>query len=102
MNYDNLVNLIVEEIYKKLNTSKSINVNKPVAVTMFEDDNSKFNLIKNDFEIVEFDGNIKDCDIVIISKLCVRGLSNLANGNSTSDEERFILKMLMKGKKHTF
>ncbi|MBH9750468.1 ethanolamine utilization protein, partial [Clostridioides difficile] len=32
------------------------------------------------------------------SRLCMRGLSNIALGNSTSDEERFILKMIMKGK----
>lgn len=99
MNYDNIVNLIVEEIYKKINTSESISSNKPKAVTIFEDNNSKFDLLKDEFEIVGFDKCIRDCEIVIVSKLCMRGLSNIALGNSTSEEERFILKMLMKGKK---
>lgn len=99
MNYDNLVNLIVEEIYKKLKNVESKISNKQKAVIIFEKDNSRFDLIKEDFEIVPFDKSIRDCEIVIVSRLCMRGLSNLACGNSTSDEERFILKMLMKGKK---
>ena len=99
MNYDNLVNLIVEEIYKKLNNEEKKISNKPKAVTIFKENNSRFDLLKDDFDVVNFDNSIRDCEIVIVSKLCMRGLSNLALGNSTSDEERFILKMLMKGKK---
>lgn len=99
MNYDKLVDLVIEEIYKKINNDELKVSNKPKAVTVFEQDNSKFNLLRDEFEIVEFNKSIKECEVVIVSKLCMRGLSNLALGNSTSDEERFILKMLMKGKK---
>ncbi|MCC0685250.1 TIGR02536 family ethanolamine utilization protein [Clostridioides sp. ZZV14-6345] len=99
MNYDNLVDLIMEEIYKKINSNELKISNKPKAVIVFEQDNNKFNLLKDEFEIVEFDKSIKECEIVIVSRLCMRGLSNLALGNSTSEEERFILKMIMKGKK---
>lgn len=99
MNYDKLVDLVIEEIYKKINNDELKVSNKPKAVTVFEQDNSKFNLLKDEFEIVEFNKSIKECEVVIVSKLCMRGLSNLALGNSTSDEERFIIKMLMKGKK---
>lgn len=98
MNYDNLIDLIMEEIYKKINSDELKVSNKPKAVIVFEQDISKFNVLKDELEIVEFNKNIKECEIVIVSKLCMRGLSNLALGNSTSDEERFILKMLMKGK----
>lgn len=99
MNYDNLVNLILDEIYKKINSIECEISDKPKAVTIFEKDNTRFEILKDDFDIVEFDKSIRDCDIVIVSRLCMRGLSNLAYGNSTSDEERFILKMLMSGKK---
>ncbi|MCC0782465.1 TIGR02536 family ethanolamine utilization protein [Clostridioides sp. ES-S-0108-01] len=99
MNYDNLVDLIMEEIYKKINSNELKVSNKPKAVIVFEQDNNKFNLLKDEFEIVEFDKSIKECEIVIVSRLCMRGLSNIALGNSTSEEERFILKMIMKGKK---
>lgn len=98
MNYDNLVDLITEEIYKKINSNEIKISNKPKAVIVFEQDNNKFNLLKDEFEIVEFDKSIRECEIVIVSRLCMRGLSNIALGNSTSDEERFILKMIMKGK----
>lgn len=99
MNYDNLVNLVVEEIYKKLNVSEGISFNKPKAVIIFEENSNKFDILKDEFEIVGFDKTIRDCEVVIVSKLCMRGLSNLALGNSTSEEERFILKMIMRGKK---
>lgn len=99
MNYDNLIDLITEEIYKKINNDELKVSNKPKAVIVFEQDISKFNLLKDELEIVEFDKSVKECEIVIVSKLCMRGLSNLALGNSTSEEERFILKMIMKGKK---
>lgn len=97
MNYDNVVNLIVEEIYKKLNKNEV--PNKPKAVLIWEDNKAKFDMLNNEFDIMNFDKNVKSCEILIVSKLCMRGLCNLALGNSTSDEERFILKMLMKGKK---
>lgn len=42
MNYDNLVNLIVEEIYKKLNNEEKKISNKPKAVTIFKENNSRF------------------------------------------------------------
>ncbi|MCC0727598.1 TIGR02536 family ethanolamine utilization protein [Clostridioides sp. ZZV14-6045] len=99
MNYDDLVNLIIEEVYKKINNNELKVSSKPKAVIVFEQDSSKFNLLKDEFEIVEFDRSTKECEIVIVSKLCMRGLSNIALGNSTSEEERFILKMIMKGKK---
>lgn len=98
MDYDTLVNLIVEEIYKKINSEEFKRVSKPKAVVLW-DDVSKFDLLKDEYEVLDFNKNIKDTDILIVSKLCMRGLSNLALGNSTSDEERFILKMLMKGRK---
>lgn len=99
MNYDKLVNLIVEEIYKKINTTNiSEKVNKPRAVLLYENDKSKFDILSNEFDIIDFDNSIKDCEIVIISRLCMRGLCNLALGMNVSDDERFVLKMLMKGR----
>ncbi len=101
MNYDNLVNFIVEEIYNKINLNIEKNkqlINKEKAVLLFSK-KEEFNFLEDEFDLVQYDETVKDADIVIISKLCMRGLSNLALGNSTSEEERFILKMLMKGKK---
>ncbi len=59
MNYDNLVNLIVEEIYKKLNTEEKKISNKPKAVTIFKENNSRFDLLKDDFDVVNFGSKSK-------------------------------------------
>lgn len=102
MDYNNLIEIIVEELYKKINTTNIEyieNENRKKAVILYENNKSKFDLLSDKFNIEVFDNTTKDCDVVIVSKLCMRGMCNLALGNSTSNEERFILKMLMKGKK---
>lgn len=99
MNQENLVNLVLQEIYKKIDTIEIQLEKKPTAVVLFEKDSSKYKALEDKYEIREYDKSLKDCSIVIVSVLCMRGLANLAQGNSTSEEERFILKMLMKGKK---
>lgn len=100
MDYNKLIDLIVDEIYKKINESKVSEVKKsPKCVVLWEKDESRFKPLKDKFEVLSYDDNIKEADMVIVSSLCLRGLSNLSIGNSTSNEERFILKMLMMGKK---
>lgn len=102
MDYNNLIEIIVEELYKKINTTNIgyiENKNRKKLVVLYEDDKSKFDLLSDKFNIEVFDNTTKDCDAVIVSKLCMRGICNLALGNSFLDEERFLLKMLMKGKK---
>lgn len=99
MNYENLVDLIVKEVYKKIDNEKPQASNKPLAVVLFERDKNRFKEIEDSFEVVDFSSELRNCDIVIISRLCMRGLSNLASLSNASDEERFVLKMLMKGKK---
>lgn len=99
MNYENLVDLILKEVYKKIDNEKPQASNKPVAVVLFERDKNRFKEIEDSFFVVDFSSELRDCDVVIISRLCMRGLSNLASLSNASDEERFVLKMLMKGKK---
>ncbi|MCC0649322.1 TIGR02536 family ethanolamine utilization protein [Clostridioides sp. ZZV15-6598] len=102
MDYNNLIEIIVEELYKKINTTNIgciENKNRKKLVILYENDKSKFDLLSDKFNIEMFANTTKDCDVVIVSKLCMRGICNLALGNSFSDEERFLLKMLMKGKK---
>ncbi|MCC0645177.1 MULTISPECIES: TIGR02536 family ethanolamine utilization protein [unclassified Clostridioides] len=102
MDYNNLIEIIVEELYKKINITNIgciENENRKKLVILYENDKSKFDLLSDKFNIEIFDNDTKDCDVVIVSKLCMRGICNLALGNSFSNEERFLLKMLMKGKK---
>lgn len=101
MNYDELVNLIVKEVYKRLQESTKGNEIKlkKQAVVLWGNNEECLKLSDSEYEFVLYNESVKDCDIVIVSKLCLRGLSNLASGISVSNEERFILKMLMEGKK---
>lgn len=100
MEYDKLVNLIVEEVLKKLNKSTYENTSKKVAVIFNKDDLQKYSeIMEPEYEVVLFNENIKDCNIVVITKLCLKGMANLANLICSTKEESFVIKMLMQGKK---
>lgn len=100
MDYDKLIEFIVDEIYKKLeNQGVKENNDLPKCVLMWERDEEKYKFLTDKFKVLNYNKDIKDCDVLVISRLCLRGLCNLAMGNSVSDEERFILKMIMSGKK---
>jgi ethanolamine utilization protein len=100
MDYDKLIEFIVDEIYKKLeNQGVKENKDLPKCVLMWERDEDKYKFLNDKFKVLNYNKDIKDCDVLVISRLCLRGLCNLAMGNSVSDEERFILKMIMSGKK---
>lgn len=100
MNFDNIVDLIVEEVYKKINESPKNSGKNKLAVVIGENkDNNSFNIVDNTYSIVQYNENIKDCDVVIVPFLCIKGMANLANLTTTTKSEYFIIKMLMSGKK---
>lgn len=100
MEYDNLVNLIVEELYKKLKETPNINDRRKKAVIMQRDSVEKYyEILGNQYNLINYDETIKDCDLVIIPKLCLKGMGNLANLTCSTSEEHFIIKMLMNGSK---
>ena len=98
MEYDNLVNIIVEELYKKLKETPSNDTRKK-AVVLEKNIDKYYKMLGNEYEIVSYSENIKDCDVVIVPTLCLKGMGNLANLTCSTKEEHFIIKMLMKGKK---
>ncbi|MGL5244265.1 MAG: TIGR02536 family ethanolamine utilization protein, partial [Sarcina sp.] len=92
----------VQEVYKKLKSDNKTVIeieDKKNLVILWEKNLDRFNSLTKEFNVTNYEENIKDCDVLVISNLCLRGLTNLALGSSISQEERFILKMLMKGKK---
>lgn len=100
MEYDNLVNLIVEELYKKLKETPNINDRRKKAVIMQNDNIEKYyEILGAEYNLINYDEAIKDCDVVIVPKLCLKGMGNLANLTCSTNEEHFIIKMLMKGRK---
>lgn len=100
MEYDNLVNLIVEEIYNKIRESPRNNNTRKKAVVMQKDNIEKYyEILGNEYDLVSYDESIKDCDVLIVPRLCLRGMGNLANLTCSTKEEHFIIKVLMNGKK---
>lgn len=100
MNYDKMVSLIVEEVLDKLKETPEINKRIKKAVVFQDGDLNYFNdFLGKEYNIISYDENIQDCDIAIIPKLPIGTMANLANLNTSSSEEKFIITMIMKGKK---
>lgn len=100
MEYDKLVDTIVHEVLTKINTDIFQGTNEKIAVIFDKDDLQKYsNIMSPEYKVVLYEDNIRDCSVVIITKLCLKTMANLANLISSTKEEEFIIKMLMKGKK---
>lgn len=100
MDYDKMVSLIVEEVLDKLKETPTINNHKKKAI-VFQNGNLQwvYNFLGKEFEFISYDTSIREGDALIIPKLTLTMMANLANLNPSKDEETFILEMLMKGKK---
>ncbi|MDR0880722.1 MAG: ethanolamine utilization protein [Clostridioides sp.] len=96
VDYDYLVNNLVDELYKKL-SELEIRI-RPKAVVLWANEEELEDL-KDRFEVSEFSEEIRGCDVVVVPRLSMESLCNLAFGRGNSSEEKFILEMLMKGKK---
>lgn len=55
--------------------------------------------LKPYYEVHYYDEALRDCDVLIIPTICIQLLSHLANGISAGPCERFVLTMLLKGRK---
>ncbi len=100
MDYDKLVDLIVEEVYNKVNNGKvSGSSFRKVAVVMNEDNlNEITKVLENDYKISVYGNEDIEGDIVIIPTLSLKTMANLATLVISETEEDFIIKMLMLGK----
>lgn len=100
MDYDKMVSIIVEEVLEKLKETPIINDCTKKAV-IFQHGNLEefYDLVGKEYEVISYNKNISECDIAILPKLDLSTMANLANLNTSTNEEKFILNMLMKGKK---
>ncbi len=105
MNYNELVDLIVKEVYSKLqqplSTIKSETIDERKTLVVFDEENiEKYNsIVGHSYKIIPYTVDVKDCDVIFLSKLCLKGLANLATLNLDTPEQDFMVRMLMKGKK---
>lgn len=98
MDYEKLIESIYSEVCKRLQ-SMDIPPKKKTAIVMWDNEIDHYSSINHIFNIRSFEDRKQGFDIVIVANLCLRGLSTLALGTNVSDEERFILTSLLRGKK---
>lgn len=102
MDYEKLIEFLVDEIYKRIQeeSNKSNSLEKKKSIVVIGETNVDFyREALREFDINPLTSECKDCDILLISKLCIKGLSNIAQGTCTTKAENFALEMLLKGKK---
>ncbi|MEG2016855.1 MAG: hypothetical protein RR128_00180 [Clostridium sp.] len=100
MNYDEVVDLIVNEVYNKINCSKnSISPLSKIAVVMSEENISEITkILGSDYNISAYENEDMDGDVIIIPDLSLKAMANLATLNTEGAAEEFVVRMLMKGK----
>ncbi|MEG0307665.1 MAG: TIGR02536 family ethanolamine utilization protein [Clostridium sp.] len=101
MNYDKLVDLIVKEVYKKLEEATKKEIKNKIAIVIGEEslDPITKSTMEAEYKLIPYTEETVDCDIVIVSEISIKSMANLATLTGTKDEENFIIKMLMQGKK---
>jgi ethanolamine utilization protein len=101
MNYDKLVDLIVKEVYKKLEEANKNNVKHKTAVIIGDielDPITKANL-DEEYRLISYSNETLEADIAIVSKLSIKSMANIATLTGINEEENFIINMLLAGKK---
>lgn len=99
MDYEKLIESICSEVCRRLQSMDHIPPKKKTAIVMWDNDKNHYSAIDHIFDIRSFEDRKQGFDIIIVANLCLRGLSTLALGTNVSEEERFILTSLLRGKK---
>lgn len=100
MNYDEIVDVIVNEVYSKINNiSNPRGQFKKVAVVMKDENLTDIRrILANEYEISVYGNEDTEGDIVIIPALSLGSMANLANLVTDEPAEEFVIRMLMMGK----
>ncbi len=100
MDTEKLVDFIVEEVYKRIKETPTTLREKKLAVVFNDREFHKYyEILGNQYEVLTYDESIKDCDVAIVPKLCLKSIANIASLTPSSEEESFIITMIMKGRK---
>lgn len=101
MNMETLVEEIAREVYARLYKLQEANEEgKKRAVILSEDkDESLESMLREQYSIRYYEPQMRNCDLVIVPQMCIKLLANLANGLANEAAERFIMTMLLKGRK---
>lgn len=95
MNYDQVINVLVDEIYKKINSKEPI---KERMIVIGNKECEKLKEFEEKYSVVKYENNMEMAEGLFLTNLSIRELSNLSLGMASSDIEEYILKHIMAGK----
>ncbi|MFD3260376.1 ethanolamine utilization protein [Paenibacillus lentus] len=101
LNRTALIEAVAAEVLKRLQqvqTTEPIANSKKAILLSVEPVPALESILNPYYEVRYYDESVRDCDLLIIPKMCIGLLSYLANGISAGTRERFVLTMLLKGK----
>ncbi|WP_028596396.1 hypothetical protein [Paenibacillus assamensis] len=96
-----LIQAVTDEVMRRLEQMKQdqSTVTKKRAVLLSMESLPELESMLNPHvEVSYYEASMRDCDLLIIPKVCLQLLANLANGLSAGPRERFVLTMLLKGR----
>ncbi|MCR8843514.1 ethanolamine utilization protein [Paenibacillus sp. SC116] len=97
-----LIQAVTDEVMRRLEQVKQgqSNGNKKRAVLLSMESLPQLESMLNPHvEVSYYEASMRDCDLLIIPQICLQLLANLANGLSAGPRERFVLTMLLKGRR---
>ncbi|MBD8498566.1 ethanolamine utilization protein [Paenibacillus arenosi] len=96
-----LIQAVTDEVMRRLEQMKQgqSTVTKKRAVLLSMESLPELESMLNPHvEVSYYEASMRDCELLIIPKVCLQLLANLANGLSAGPRERFVLTMLLKGR----
>lgn len=99
MNPQHLIDEIVAELYKKLQQDVKLTSPKKKVMMIGKYSSDETKRLEEIYDIVGYQGGSSVCECIVICQMTLGLLAHLALGCSESQEEEFILKHLLEGKK---
>lgn len=95
MNYDQLINMLVDEIYKKINSKEPV---KERMIVIGNRESEKVKEFEEKYSVKKYENNTEIVEALFLTDLSIRALSNLSLGVASSKIEEYILRHIMAGK----
>ncbi|MGL5677895.1 MAG: hypothetical protein ACRDDX_15965 [Cellulosilyticaceae bacterium] len=99
MNYQKLIDEIVEELYRKLKEDKVVHPLKKKMIWIGQKEEGLNDALTQCYEIVDGPLEHEAYECIVVAELTLDRLASLAQGLAQNEEEKCILKALLQGKK---
>lgn len=97
-----LIEAVAAEVLKRLRQAgeaEPIASKKQAVLLAAEPAPELESVLQPHYDVCYYDESLRDCDLLLIPKTCIQLLSNMAHGITAGPRERFVLTMLLKGRK---